>query len=70
MTRSTTLRWGILSTARINRALLPPLRSSSRNEVVAVASRDATRAAAYAAEHGIPGAYGSCLLYTSPSPRD
>ena len=53
------LRWGFLSTARINRALIPPLRSSQRNELVAVASRSLERAQAYAREHAIPRAYGS-----------
>ena len=53
------LRWGILSTARINRALIPPLRASSRGELVAVASRDGQRARAYADEWEIPEAYGS-----------
>ena len=53
------LRWGLLSTARINRALLPPLRTSVRNELTAVASRDLDRAQAYAAEHDIPRAFGS-----------
>ncbi len=53
------LRWGILSTARINRALLAPLAASERNELVAVASRDAARAESYAAEHGIPLAFAS-----------
>lgn len=57
--RGAPLRWGILSTARINRALLPPLAASARNELVAVASRDADRARAYAELHGIPRSYGS-----------
>jgi xylose dehydrogenase (NAD/NADP) len=53
------LRWGLLSTARINQALLPPLRSSARNELTAVASRDLDRAKAYADEQKIPHAFGS-----------
>ncbi|HHY55885.1 MAG TPA: Gfo/Idh/MocA family oxidoreductase [Chloroflexi bacterium] len=53
------LRWGLLSTANINKALLGPLRQSPRSELAAVASRDAGRAAAYAAEHQIPRAHGS-----------
>jgi putative multiple sugar transport system permease protein len=32
------LRWGLLSTARINRALISPLRASERNELFAVAA--------------------------------
>ena len=42
------IRWGILSTAGINRALLAPIRSAQRSELVAVASRDGGRAKAYA----------------------
>jgi len=53
------LRWGLLSTARINRALLPPLRASARNELTAVASRDMDRAKAYAEERNIPRVFGS-----------
>jgi xylose dehydrogenase (NAD/NADP) len=53
------VRWGILSTARINRLVLAGARASDRVQVVAVASRDAARARAYAAEHGIPRAHGS-----------
>ncbi len=54
-----TLRWGLLSTARINRALIPPLRVSPRNRVAAVASRDLAKAQAYAAQWDIPRALGS-----------
>ncbi len=53
------LRWGLLSTARINRALLTPLRHSKRNCLVAVASRTRDRAEAYARQHRIPRAYAS-----------
>jgi predicted dehydrogenase len=55
----TTLRWGLLGTARINRALIPPLRVSPRNRVTTVASRDRAKAEAYAREWGIPRAHGS-----------
>ncbi len=48
------LRWGLLGTARINAALIKPLRMSDRNILAAVASRDAERAQAYAAEWAIP----------------
>lgn len=54
-----TVRWGLLSTARINRRLIPAIRASERGELVAVASRDADRAAAYAAEWEIPTSFGS-----------
>jgi len=54
-----TLRWGLLSTARINKALFPPLHLSPRNVLSAVASRDLAKAQAYAQEHNIPRAFGS-----------
>jgi D-xylose 1-dehydrogenase (NADP+, D-xylono-1,5-lactone-forming) len=51
--------FGFLSTARINEQLLAAARASDRVRVLAVASRDAERAASYAREHGIERAYGS-----------
>ena len=54
-----TLNWGLLSTARINRALIPPLQVSKRNHLLAVASRSQETADAYAKEKKIPRAYGS-----------
>jgi predicted dehydrogenase len=54
-----TVRWGLLSTARINRHVLEGARLSDRVEVVAVASRELERAQAYAREHGIERAHGS-----------
>jgi D-xylose 1-dehydrogenase (NADP+, D-xylono-1,5-lactone-forming) len=54
-----TLAWGLLGTARINRALIPPLRSSVRNRLLAIASRAPETAAAYAREWGIERAHGS-----------
>ncbi|MDX6536746.1 MAG: hypothetical protein QOD37_1087 [Gaiellales bacterium] len=53
------VRWGILSTADINRKLLAGAALSPEVEVVAVGSRELGRAQAFAAEHGIPQAYGS-----------
>jgi len=53
------LRWGLLSTARINRALIPPLRASQRNQLTAVASRSLEAAEAYAGEWDIPRALGT-----------
>ncbi|MGZ6642420.1 MAG: Gfo/Idh/MocA family protein [Solirubrobacteraceae bacterium] len=50
------LRWGLLSTARISDALLD---SGTDHEFVAVASRDRGRAEAYAREKGVARAYGS-----------
>jgi D-xylose 1-dehydrogenase (NADP+, D-xylono-1,5-lactone-forming) len=53
------LRVGILSTAKINDAILTGARESAGAEVVAVASRDRDRAEAYAADKGIARAHGS-----------
>jgi predicted dehydrogenase len=53
------VRWGLLSTARINDQLLRAASETDLAEVVAVASRDASRAAAYAEEHGISRALGA-----------
>ncbi len=52
------MRLGLLSTARINGAILRGAQQSDVVEVVAVASRDGGRARAYAAEHGIARAHG------------
>ena len=53
------LRWGFLSTAKINHALISPLRVSKRNQLVAIASRSDEKAKAYAKKWEIPRAYGS-----------
>jgi predicted dehydrogenase len=53
------LGWGLLGTARINRMVIPALRVSPGNRLVAVASRDTEKAAAYAREWGIERAHGS-----------
>jgi xylose dehydrogenase (NAD/NADP) len=53
------VRWGLLSTARINEAILTGAAQTDTTEVVAVASRDQSRADAYAQEHGLERAYGS-----------
>jgi xylose dehydrogenase (NAD/NADP) len=53
----TALRLGLLSTARINVEVLDAM--PARVEAVAVASRDAARAEAYAREHGLARAHGS-----------
>jgi predicted dehydrogenase len=53
------LRIGVLGTARITeRALLWPAREVPAVTVVAVAAREASRAAAFALQHGIPTAHG------------
>jgi D-xylose 1-dehydrogenase (NADP+, D-xylono-1,5-lactone-forming) len=53
------LNWGLLSTANINRALIPPLRASKRNQLLAVASRTQESAEKYAREKKIPRAHGT-----------
>jgi predicted dehydrogenase len=53
------LNWGLLSTARINSALIPPLRVSKRNSLLAVASRTQKSADNYAREQKIPRAHGT-----------
>src|SRR5512142_267830 len=58
-TNMSKLRWGLLSTARINRSVIPPIRSSQRSELRAVASRDIVKAREYAKDWHIPHAYGS-----------
>ena len=55
----TGLKWGLLSTARINRRLIPAIRTAERAELVAVASRSQKRAEAYAAEWDIRRVHGS-----------
>ncbi|MDQ6728737.1 MAG: Gfo/Idh/MocA family oxidoreductase [Actinomycetota bacterium] len=54
-----TLRWGILSTARINDKFIAGCAGSDQVSVTSVASRDAARARSYADEHGIERAHGS-----------
>jgi predicted dehydrogenase len=53
------LRWGLLSTARINRLVIPAIRASARSELTTVASRTRDRAETYAAEWRIPRVLGS-----------
>jgi predicted dehydrogenase len=53
------VRWGILSTAHINRVVIPGLKESPDTELVAVASRTDARAAEYAQQWGIPKAHGT-----------
>jgi xylose dehydrogenase (NAD/NADP) len=53
------VRWGIISTAKINERVLPEVRESSEVDLVAVASRSQDAADAYARREGIPRAHGS-----------
>jgi D-xylose 1-dehydrogenase (NADP+, D-xylono-1,5-lactone-forming) len=63
----TTLRWGLLGTARVNRHLVPRLHERARHALAGVASRERARAEAYAAEWGVPRAFESyAALLESP----
>ena len=53
------VRWGILSTARINDKLLAGAREADDVEVVAVGSRDRARGEEFADRHGIGRVHGS-----------
>jgi xylose dehydrogenase (NAD/NADP) len=53
------VRWGLMSTARINTKFLAGARLSDKLEVVAVASRNSERASRYASEQEIERSYGS-----------
>jgi D-xylose 1-dehydrogenase (NADP+, D-xylono-1,5-lactone-forming) len=53
------MRLGIVSTAHINRLVIPGAHASEKVELVAVASRDLARAQEYAREWEIERAYGS-----------
>ena len=53
------VKWGILSTADINRKLIPGAHASPKVELLAVASRDKARAESFAREWNIERAYGS-----------
>jgi xylose dehydrogenase (NAD/NADP) len=53
------VKWGILSTADINRKLVPGAKASPKVDLVAIASRDRERAESFAREWSIERAYGS-----------
>jgi len=53
------VNWGIISTADINRKVIPGAKASPKVELIGVASRTQDRADAYAREWDIPRAYGS-----------
>ncbi len=59
MSQSKTVRWGILGVAKINERLLPAFAKSKHAKVVALASRETSRARAAADACGIPIACGS-----------
>src|SRR5947207_3063937 len=53
------VKWGIISTANINRLFLEGARQASGVEIAAVASRDRVKAVQYARENEIATAHGS-----------
>jgi predicted dehydrogenase len=53
------VRWGLVSTARINQKVMPSIKRSDRGELTAVASRDLKKAKKYARKNNIPHYYGS-----------
>ncbi|HEX4215825.1 MAG TPA: aldo/keto reductase [Candidatus Dormibacteraeota bacterium] len=56
---STRLSWGVLGAGRIAGVFTRGVATSATGEVVAVGSRSSDKAGAFAAEHGLPRAYGS-----------
>jgi predicted dehydrogenase len=56
---TSSVKWGIISTADINRKVIPGAHASPKVELVGVASRTKDRAESYAREWEIPRAYGS-----------
>lgn len=59
MSQTATVRWGILGTARIAARVAAAIHAAEGAELVLVGSRDAERAAAWAAEHDVPRSCGS-----------
>ena len=56
------VRWGVLSTASIGRLVIEATRAADHAEFVAVASRDADRARAFADELGLEASYITRVL--------
>ncbi len=59
MAETKRLSWGLLGTARINQAVIKPIRASKNSQLLAVASRSLAKAATYAKTWDIPQFYGS-----------
>ena len=59
MSRDGKLHWGILATSEIVAAITNALRQSDRSILLGIASRDLSRAQAYAHQNQIPRAYAS-----------
>ena len=64
------VKWGILSTANINRKVIPGAHASPKVDLIAVASRDQSRADTYAKSWEIERSYGSYdALFADPGRR-
>ncbi len=59
MSQSKQVNWGILSTAKINHAVIPPIKNFAHANLYGIASRDLKKAATYAAAHGFEKSFGS-----------
>ena len=55
------LRWGLMSTARINDRIIPAIRASQNGVLEAVASRRGMKAHSYARKKGIPMSFGNYM---------
>ncbi len=61
------IRWGLVSTANINRRVIPALRASERGELVGISSRNRATGEAYAARWEIPRVFdGYEAMFASP----
>jgi predicted dehydrogenase len=56
---ATRVKWAVLGAAKISRKVIPAMQSGVASEVVAIASRDLSKAKAAASELGVARAYGS-----------
>ena len=54
------VKWGVLSTAKINRAVIPAIKNDELAILYGIASRDPQRAALYSQEQGFIQSYGTC----------
>ena len=55
--RHMSIGWAVIGTGRVNKMMVPAMKAAKDSRVVAVLSRDKSRAAAFAAEHDIERAY-------------
>ncbi len=57
--RKPEINWGVLGTARISEQVIPAIKATRHNHVIAVSSRDLTRARQFADKLQVPVADGS-----------